>query len=229
MLKAMWQGKPPRVTGLFMIVFAVTYVLQTILDGVAGLSLTRHLLILPGSGLQLAWTWFTYAWFEVPAPGTAINRALSILMMYWFLSPFEARYGRRPTTILILLGVVAGGLGPTVLALLNMDGAAGMEGVDWVTLLAFVAWTKNAETRFLLLPPMRASTVIGIFFVILVLNSMWSHSVSPVLSALGAGAAGYYYTRWLDKPKTKKKKPFKMPPNLSVVPGGASKKGPWLN
>lgn len=227
----------PRLTPTvrtLLIVLVVVFVGQSIAEGLLHVPVSSWAAIHPGLHLGLLWQWATYWLIEVP--GGVLPRAFDLLFIYFMLAPLEERYGRRRVLELIAVGVLGGALPVMLLGALipsAFGGLAGASAIGAAGFGAFAVLSAGAMVSFLLLPPMSAWSVLGIFLALSLLNAFWANDASGFLSTLGGSGAGILYARWLLRPRSSKSPPPKKKPsgrpNLTVIDGGQGDKPRWLN
>lgn len=208
----------PAVRAL-LIVLALTFVAQTILEGAFGLPLTNLLAVQPVLDVGLAWQWATYPWIEAPSPSAPLSRGLDLLFIYLMLAPHELRFGARQAVLLAALGVVAAAA--LVLAVgfvfpSHVGGAIGAGPIAYAAFGAFAQFHGKEPVRFFLLPPASAWVVLGVFLFLPLLSSFWSHDAAPFLMAIASAGAGILWARRRMAPT---KVPTRVPPKRQAPPG----------
>lgn len=188
-----------------LIVLFVGFVLQSILEGASGIPVYAyaglHYDLAPG----LAWQWATYPLIEIPSDGMVIARALSLLMIYLWLAPFEVELGARNTIVIIVLGVIGGAVLPLLFGFAVPSLSvpwAGSSVIFWAAMGGLVVRTKGRPLQLFLLPAMTAWGLVAVFLVIEALQCTWLRTPTPLLASLGALGAGYAFTyRLVEGPK----------------------------
>ena len=225
----------PAVRAL-LIVLAVSFVAQTILEGSMGVPVSGWLALSPVLDVRLLWRWATYVLVE--GPSTAA-RVFDLLIIYWMLSPHESRFGARRAMSLALVGVATGGLlvlGAGLLFPANVSGAIGASSIGWAAFGAFAQIAGKQPVRFFFLPPASAWLILSVFLAIPFFDSLWTHDAARFLLAIGATGAGILWVRWITAPR----RPAKVTPKrsaaagrLRVIEGGGEgdpdEKPKWLN
>lgn len=180
--------RPGPYTLALLIVLAGSYVLQLVLES-AGTPLVYHLGLFYELDPSLAWRVLTYPLVD----GSVLNRLLGLLFSYWMLAPHEQRWG-GPATLLLAL---AGTLGASLLCLpVGLLGFAsplvGLSGLLWAPIgrLLVDAADQPVQVFSLRLPNARAA--IALLLLLPAASALYNHDVTPLLEALGAGAAGYF-------------------------------------
>ncbi|MEZ4338858.1 MAG: rhomboid family intramembrane serine protease [Sandaracinaceae bacterium] len=186
---------------------------------------------------SLAWQALTF-WMVYPAdPRELVGFVMTLVMLYFFLSPFEQTFGKKRTVILGVLTVLAASAVAIPLAFVvprpfPLYGASALAAAAFG---AFPVLFRDQEIMlFPLLVRMKAWTAlllgIGITALLAVLNRDLHMFVVDV-TAIGVGVG---YTKWLVRPPKQdqppKAKRRKGGPPLRVIDGGADDSGPrWLN
>lgn len=207
----------PAVRAL-LVVLAVSYVLQTIVEGAVGVPVTLLFALTPDLHLGLLWQWASYVLVELPGAGSALRRALDLLFIYWMLSPHEERFGPRRALTLALLGVVAAAALVLVAGLLApgfVSGAIGASPIVWAAFGAFAQIAGKQPVRFFMLPPTSAWLLLGVFLALPLLDTFWSHDAAHFLMAIGGSGAGILWARRIMAPR----RPVKAPPKRTVPAG----------
>ncbi len=229
----------PVVRAILIVLFG-SFVVQSIAFGVFRLQLSDWLALRTEIGIPLAWQWATYPLVEMPGPSAVVARGIDLLLIYSFGAFVESHLGRKQSLQLLAVSIVGGAVLPFVFGLLFPAISIPLMGatvITWALMGAFAVLTRGAPVGFFLLPTMSAWVFIGIFLVIVGLQSMWAQTPIPILTALSAVASGILFTRWLERrppPRSKKGNPPRRrngAPHLSVITGGqASEDRPrWLN
>lgn len=226
------------VVRIALIVLFVSFVLQSLVEGALAFPVYGfvglHYDLAPG----LAWQWATYPLIEIPSDGMVFGRALSLLMLYFWVAPFEVEFGPRNTTALLVLSVVGGALLPLLFGFavpsLSLP-YAGAGVLFWGGIGALVIRARGEPLNLFLLPPMSAWAFVGIFLLFDALQCSWMRTPTPLLASVGALGAGYAFTRWLrDRPSPSPKGPGRKRrasgARLSVIQGGRDDDKPrYLN
>ena len=231
-----------------LIFLGAMFVLVAVVENVFGIHVYELLALNVGfpSGdwLGLLWQPLTYWTVEPPVPGALVSVAITLLVIYLFLSPFEERFGPKRTLQLGGVGVLAGAAGAITLALVMsfLEADTGHypppSGANVVAAAAFGAFPVLFADRkimfFPLMIPLSPWAAIGIGVAITALMSVLNRD--PFIFAMDAAAigGGYAFARWMLRPRTdattKKKKRRVGGPDLRVVEGGADDDKPrWLN
>jgi membrane associated rhomboid family serine protease len=228
----------PVIRAMLIVLFG-SFVVQSIVEGVFRLQLSDWLALHMEIGIPLAWQWATYPLIEMPGPSAVVARGIDLLLIYSFGSYVESHLGRNRSLQLFLVSIVGGAVLPFVFGLLFPAVSIPLMGatvITWALMGAFAVITRGAPVGFFLMPTMSAWYFIGIFLVIVGLQSMWAQTPIPLLTSLSAVASGILFARWLEQrpPRPKKGNPPRRrngAPHLSVITGGqASDDRPrWLN
>ncbi|MBX3272252.1 MAG: rhomboid family intramembrane serine protease [Sandaracinaceae bacterium] len=224
-----------------LIFLGVAFVLVAVLD-VLGVHLYPLLALTlsyaDGVPWSLAWEPFTYWAIYPPAPPSLVDVLLTLLMLYFFLSPFEATFGAKRAVILSVLGVLAAALVAVPLAFfLPRPPLAGASAISAAAFGAFPVLFRDREIMlFPLLIKMKPWTALLIGLGISALMAVLyrdPHVFAVHAAAMGAGVA---YATWLVRPakpsaRPQPRKRGKGGPDLRVIEGGADRDDDprWLN
>lgn len=226
---------------------AAAFVVLAVVQNVVGLDLFGVLALdlrLPRGGVALAWQPLTYWFVYPPVPGALLDYGLTLLGIYFFLSPFEEAFGAKRATQLAVAGVAAAALGTVALALVALPfpallpplGVAGPSPIALAALGAFPVVLGNRQILFMFVIPMKAWTVILVGLGLTALAAVLARDpfvFAEHASALGAGVG---FAKWMTRPRGPRRPPpgrrpsrGKGGPKLEVVRGGADAERRWLN
>jgi len=219
---------------------AVAFVVEAIVDliGVPVFELLAlDLSYGDGISFALAWQIFTH-WFVWPTePRALIDVGLDLLMIYFFLCPFEKTFGPKQTVVLSAVGVLTGAFVAIGLAFV-FPRPLPWSGASAIFAAAFgafpVLFRDQKIMLFPLLIPMKAWHVILLGLGISALMAVLArdpHVFAVHAAALGSGGA---YAKWLTRPRDPKpatrRKRRRSGPDLRVIEGGSDDDPPrWLN
>lgn len=227
----------PRLTPTvkkLLILLGAAFVTVTVLQNVASLPAFELLALNPqltaGVWINLLWQPLTYWLVHPPTPSGLYGVAIDLLVLYFFLTPFEEAFGAKRTLQLTGVAIAAAALAAIVLALVLPPQMviAGAAPIALAALGAFPVIAGNREILFMFVIPMRVWTVILLglgFSALLALTARDPFIFATHASALGAGLG---FAKWITRPRSprrmppKKKKPRRAGPDLRVVRGGAS-------
>ncbi len=224
------------------VVLVVFFLGQTAAEGLLGIPLTEWAALTPGVHVELAWQWATYWLVAIIArPEDVLWHLVSVFVVYWSLSLFEAERGRSWLLGLVAAGVIGGAL-PVMLggALLpSLFGVMGGPSVLFYAWLgAFATLQRGARMGLWLvgLPPISAWAMVGGMIALAALQAAWLHNVTGLVASLGALGGGVLFARIASAPR-RSGKPSATPkkrtgrPNLKVIEGGGGDddKPRWLN
>lgn len=222
-----------------LVVLLSSFVLQTLLEAMSGVPVFESLALSVDPGLHTLWQWATYVLVEYPTERAVLNRALTLFFVYLWLAPVELEHGRNRTLGLAAAGVVGGALLAGVFGFVVPQLAVPLAGgstITWACIAALAVRTRGAPLNWFLLPSMNAWALAGVFLVYEALQCAWMGTPTPLLSSIGAFAAGILYTRHIERPSRPAKKPGgggkrRGPSHLSVIHGGQSddERPRWLN
>lgn len=229
----------PVVRAMLIVLFG-SFVVQSVAFGIFQVQLSDWLALHTTLGIPLAWQWATYPLVEMPGPSAVVARGIDLLLIYSFGAYVESHLGRTRSVQLIAASIIGGALLPFVFGLLFPAFSIPIMGATaftWALMGAFAVITRGAPVGFFLMPSMSAWVFIGIFLVIVGLQSLWAQTPIPLLTALSGVASGILFTRWLERRPPRPKKGGKPPrrrngtPHLSVITGGQASddRTRWLN
>lgn len=186
---------------------------------------------------SLAWQPFTF-WVIYPAdPREVVNFALTLLMLYFFLSPFEQTFGKKQTVILAVLAIL-GAAGVAIALSFVLPRMIPLYGASALAAAAFGAFPVLFRDREIMLFPllikMKPWTALLIGLAITALMAVLYRDLHMFVVDATAMGIGVGYAKWLVRPpkpdQRAKPKRRKGGPPLRVIEGGADDSGPrWLN
>lgn len=191
-----------------------------------------------GAGVpySLAWQPFTYWAVQRPEPAELFFVGLEMLMIYFFLSPFETTFGAKRAVILSILGVLVAAASAIGLAfVIPHPPLAGASAISAAAFGAFPVLFRDSEIMlFPLLIKMKPWTALGIGLALSALMAVLARDLHVFVVHAAAMGSGVAYAKWLVRPKPPaaptKRKRKKGGPDLRVIDGGADEDGPrWLN
>lgn len=229
----------PVVRAMLIVLFG-SFVVQSVAFGIFQVQLSDWLALHTTLGIPLTWQWATYPLVEMPGPSAVVARGIDLLLIYSFGAYVESHLGRNRSLQLIAASIIGGALLPFAFGLLFPAFSIPIMGatvITWALMGAFAVITRGAPVGFFLMPSMSAWVFIGIFLVIVGLQSLWAQTPIPLLTALSAVASGILFTRWLERRPPRPKKGGNPPrrrngaPHLSVITGGQASddRTRWLN
>ncbi len=238
------QFQFPRLTPTvkkLLITIVATFVVVALVNSLTPLRLFQLLALNPAPGLHWLWQPLTYWAVEQPIPNMLFSLGLTLLFVYFFLAPFEERFGAKRTMQLAAAGALASAL--AVMALGTLLFSLGLQirtpliaGPTPIALAAFGAFpviAGNREILFMFVIPMRVWTALAIGLGISALVAIMQHDPFIFVDYASALGAGVGFAKWMIRPRTPKRKPptrRRGGPDLKVVRGGADDDGPrWLN
>ncbi|GAB5542675.1 MAG: hypothetical protein SangKO_024350 [Sandaracinaceae bacterium] len=240
----------PRLTPTvkkLLIFLGVSFVTVAIVENVGGFPLFElgalNVGFMEGNAWMLAWQPFTYWMVWPPQPAALIGFAITLLMIYFFLSAFEESFGAKRTLQLTGVGVLAGAAGCLALgALLSVMGVSVQvfppSGAGVVAAAAFGAFPVIFRGReillFPLMIPLKAWTALAIGIGISALMAVLAKDPFVLAEQAAAIAAGVGFAKWITRPRTPsgaspKKKKRRSGPDLRVVRGGDDEPPRYLN
>lgn len=247
------QFRFPRLTPTvkkLLIFLGAAFVLASVIEVVAGVPVYGWLALGLGflegdlGWLGLLWQPFTYWMIEPAVPPSLLNIAITMLVIYFFLSPFEESFGPRRTIQLAGVGVLAGALSAIALAaMLHMLGMppsrfGALSGASGIAAAAFGAFPVIFRGReimlFPLMIPLKAWTAVFIGLAFTALMSLLARDPFVFVTDASSIGAGVAFSRWITRPRVTKKperKRRRSGPDLKVLRGGGDDddKPRWLN
>lgn len=233
----------PTVKKLLLFLGAV-FVAVSVVQVVAGIPVFQWLALrvdfTDDQFLGLLWQPLTYWAMWPPIPGSLLDVALTALMIYFFLSPFEEAFGPKRALQLAASGVVAGALGAVALAFVYPRGMP-VYGASVISAAAFGAFPTIFRGReiilFPLMIPLKAWTAVLLGLGLSALMALLSRDPYVFVIHTCAIGAGVGFAKWITRPRTAKSKPARKKrrsgPDLRVLRGGTDDgegEGPrWLN
>jgi membrane associated rhomboid family serine protease len=215
------MARPGPATLALLLLFGLSFVVQLVLSS-QGIELAGLLALTYDLDLSLAWRWLTYPLVE--GPGQILNRLLGLLFAYVMLGQHELRHGPRSTLGIALAGIVGAA---AVCLPVGLAGFAtplvGLSGLLWAPIgrLLVDAGEQPVQIFSLQLPNARVAT--GVLLLLPAASALYWHDPTPLLEALGAGAAGFLFgmaaMRARLGPSARKKKPSRGH-GLRVIRGG---------
>lgn len=228
----------PVVRAILIVLFA-SFVAQSLLQGMFALPVFEWLAMSPSPSIATSWQWATHVLVEYPSDRAVLARALELVFLYLWLSPFELEQGRNRTLMLAGLGAVGGALTTFAFGLLVPQVSiphAGASAILWASIAALAVRTRGAPLNWAFFPSMNAWMLAGVFLVYEALQCAWMGTPTPLLASIGGFTAGVIYTRHILRPSPPKKKPGAPrrrggSSHLSVIPGGQAEdeRPRWLN
>lgn len=152
--------------------------------------------------LGLLWQPLTHWLVYPPSPDGVMSLIFTSAAIYFFLSPFESRFGPRWVLELIAASVALPVLCSIVLALFVRPQFPmfGAECVALASLGAFAIYMRGARILFLFIIPMKAWMVI-VLGIIFALFTAYDHEDPFILTEyFGALLAGVGYMIWRTRP-----------------------------
>ena len=200
------------------------------------LSLQLHF----GDGVpySLAWQPFTYWLIYPPVPSVLIDVFLTLLMIYFFLGPFETQFGAKRAVILCAAGILSGAAVGVALGFVlpRMQPYYGAGVISAAAFGAFPVLFRGQEIMlFPLLIKMKAWTALFLGLGLVALMAVLQKDLHVFVVYAAAMGSGVAYAKWLtrppkSKPRTRKRRLRESGPELSLIKGGADDTPPrWLN
>lgn len=245
------QFRFPRLTPTvkkLLIFLGTAFVLGSVLEVLADVPVYEWLALNLGflagelAWVGLLWQPVTHWMVEPAVPGSLLNLGITMLVIYFFLSPFEESFGPRRTLQLAGVGVLGGAASAIALAALlsvlgmSMRGFPPVSGAGVIAAAAFGAFPVIFRGReimlFPLMIPLKAWTAVLIGIAFTALMSLLARNPFVFATDAAAIGAGVAFSRWIVRPRAPKKpqqKRRRSGPDLKVVRGGDDDKPRWLN
>ena len=184
----------------------VIYIASAILQNFVGVPVTRLFALDPlVLGPQTLWQVLTHVAIEPPTPNSVLSLLLTLLFMWWILSPFEERYGRERLLQLTLVAAVASAVpavvvGQTLPAYSSF--VAGPHGVLLAGLTASaVVLPAHAQLSFFGLFTLTPRQLIYLIIAVSVVSFLTSLNGAQLGADLGAiGGAVLFVRYWMQRP-----------------------------
>jgi len=239
----------PRLTPTvkkLLIFLGVSFVTVAIVQNVGGFPIFEPTALnvgfMDGNAWMLAWQPLTY-WMVWPAdPAVLLSAAITLVMIYFFLSPFEEAFGAKRALQLTAVGVLSGAAGALALAaLLHVAGVSlrvyPPHGAGVVAAAAFGAFPVIFRGREIMLFPLmirlQAWTALAIGIGLSALMAVLAKDPFVLATQAASIGAGVGFAKWITRPRTPKKptKPKRRSgPDLRVLRGGGDDEPPrYLN
>lgn len=214
-------ARPGPATLTLLALFGISFAVQLTLS-YRGLELAQHLALTYELDVSLAWRWLTYPLVE--APGNLLGRLIGLIFAYLMLAQHEARHGGAATVGLGLAGIVGAAVVCLPVGFLGFaTPLVGLSPLLWAPLgrLLVDAGEQPVSIFGFQLPNARAAT--GVLLLLPAASALYNHDPTPLLEALGAGAAGFLFgmgaMRRALRP-TSRRKGAPRRHGLSVIRGG---------
>lgn len=252
------QFQFPRLTPTvkkLMIVLAVAFVATAVLQNVVELPVFQWLALDVGFRdalfspdpevplwahlLHLAWQPFTYWLIWPPVPRALLSAGLTLLMIYFFNSPFEEAYGPKRMLQICAVGILSAALGCVLVALV-FAGSTPVYGGGVIVDAVIGAFPILFRGRKLYLIPfpfaIKPWHFVGLALGLLALNAVLAKDLYVFLAGAFAMGGGMAFAKWMTRPRGKKpslstRKRRRSGPDLKVLKGGVDDDEPprWLN
>lgn len=211
-----------------MILLLGIYVALAILDGWMGVPATRLLALTTDLGVHTIWQLFTHPFVTPPSPSSVMSLLVSLVFVWWMLSPFEHQYGRRRLIQLCLFGTFASAV-PALVVGQFLSNAYLVYGFSAWPMAALAALVWNSRHRdslsFFGVLSLKPMMFLYIFAGIDVLTFLVDRDPVRLVASLGALGGGIAFAEWMTRPPTPKasKKPRrKNDLGFRVIDGGKS-------
>ena len=189
----------------------------------------------PVSYLGLAWQPVTYWLVYPPQTESLLGLLLSMVMVYFFLGPFESTFGPRKSVALCAVGILAAAAACVGFAHV-LPSARPMFGASVLAAASFGAFPVLFGDRdiflFPLMIPLKPWTALGIGAAVVALIALLAQEPFIFVSDIAAMGAGIGYARFAARAPAARKKPRRRGgPDLRVIRGGEDDDEPprWLN
>jgi membrane associated rhomboid family serine protease len=192
-----------------MIALGVIYVGSAILQNFLELPVFPWLALNPSQlGVFTVWQAVTHVMVVPPESGSLFPLLLSLLFMWWILSPFEDRYGRDRLLQLCVLSAVAAALPAILVGQVMPRWSTLVAGPQTLTLAGMCAYAtvlpSHAQLSFFGLFTMRPKQLIYVVVGLSVVSFLTSKNAAQLAADLGAVAAGIGFVQlWMTRPPRK--------------------------
>ncbi len=212
------------------------FVLEVVLQIWMKIPIFQTLALHPAQvGTHTLWQMVTYPLVEFP--DALFKLLLSLLMLWWFLSPFEQQHGSKRMFQLCAVAVLAASIPALVIGYLTQNSQmvvssylAGSDPIALAALAAFAITYRHSQILLFGAFPMKPTHVIGLSIGISVLFFLISRDVTALAAHLGAIGGGIGFIRWIQRPPTRKKRSLRgAEASLHVLRGGRSNPTHWMN
>lgn len=194
----------PTVKTLLIALFAI-YVGEAIAEGWARIPISELLVLAPASPTMAPWQIITHSLVLPPGQGAYIGLLLGLVFLWWFLAPFEERFGGTRVIQLCVASTIAAGAAATAVGLLfGTRGALAGPGVMSFAGLAAYFWTmRGREISLFGAFNMKAEQAIWLMFGLSVLSFIYSQNVINLVGDAAALGAGIGFVEWMRRPPKK--------------------------
>lgn len=204
-------------TAVFLAVF--------VLENIARIPVQPWLAFQPGNFLRTPWTILTYSFVHAGIWHLLGN----LLVLFFFGSPLESRWGSRDFIKFYLIGVAGGALFTVLFYVLQPTLAVvGASAGTFALMVAFAMIWSDMEIHVWGIFPIKAKWLVGIFLAINVLMLWGPDNGVAVLAHLGGAAVAAAYLKspwaprgWGDMPSSPRQRQPRRPTTL--VPWGGKK------
>lgn len=189
---------------------------------------TRLLALTTDLGIHTIWQLFTHPFITPPQPSSVMGLIISLVFIWWMLSPFEHQYGRRRLIQLCLFGTFASAL-PALAVGQFLGNAYMLYGFDvWaMAAIGAMVWSNRHRDHLsffgvLTLKPMM---FLYLFAGIDLLVFLVDRNPVRFVASLGSLGGGIAFSEWMTrplKPKPSKKPRRKNDLGFKVIDGGKS-------
>ena len=195
----------PTVKTILIALFAI-YVGEAILEGWVGIPVSTFLVLQPGvPSIATAWQIVTHSLVLPPGPGAFFNLLLGLVFLWWFLAPFEERFGGTRVVQLCVASTLGAGIAAAAVgAAFGIGGYLAGPGTMSFAGLAAYFWTMKGRSISLFgMMNMRAEQAIWLFVGLSFLSFIYSKNVINLVGDLAAVGAGIGFVEWMRRPPKK--------------------------
>jgi membrane associated rhomboid family serine protease len=225
----------PLTKKIIILLFAA-FVLEVILQVWLGIPVFQLLALQPTQlGVHTMWQLVTYPLVEYP--DAVFKILLSLLMLWWFLSPFEQRHGVRRTLQLSGVAILSASVPALAVGYATQDSGlfassllAGSDPIALAALAAFAITHRHSQILLFGVFAMKPVHIIALSVGISVLFFLVTRDVTTLAAHLGAIAGGYGFMHWLQRPPSRRTRtPRGAEASLHVLRGGKAEPPRWIN
>ncbi|QQR89904.1 MAG: rhomboid family intramembrane serine protease [Myxococcales bacterium] len=225
-------------TKKIIVLLSAAFIAELILQVWVGIPVFQMLALDPTTlGIQTLWQLFTFPFVEYPQ--AIIKVFLSLLMIWWFLSPFELSHGRARLIQLCMAAILASGLAALLTGQIVSSGSvftssllAGSDALSLAALAAFAATYRHSQILLFGVFPIKTMHIIAFSVAMSVLYFLASRDLVSLAAHLAAIGAGFAFVNWMRRPPKRRtlKRKTGADAALQVLQGGKPTDPPkWLN
>ena len=217
----------PFVKKLLIAIFAI-YLAQVIGVNWMGVPVSSYLALDPSTpGVSTLWQLFTHVFAAGTSEGYVFSLLISLLFLWWMLSPIEERFGSKRTFQLCVFATLGASIPVALIGTMfpNSQLIFGAQPLLLAAISSF-AWMYRGRGRLSLfgVVEMKAEHLLWLIIGMSGLTFLASKNWLGLVADLGAIGAGVLFIEWLRRPPSGKKQP-----KFQVISGHRDQKDTWLN